>query len=62
MRFSKSAIKFGLKNWVLFPTRDENVAAFSTHRDRLGQIFSCHHALLEYGEMGLGQEQYVQTR
>jgi len=28
-----------LKNWVLFPTRDENVAAFATHRDRLAKFF-----------------------
>lgn len=31
--------RFGLKDWVLFPTRDENVAAFSLHRDRLAQFF-----------------------
>lgn len=30
---------FGLKDWVLFPTRDENVAAFSIHRDRLAKFF-----------------------
>jgi D-aspartate ligase len=29
----------GLKDWVLFPTRDENVAAFSMHRDRLAEFF-----------------------
>ena len=28
-----------LKDWVLFPTRDENVAAFSLHRDRLAEFF-----------------------
>lgn len=28
-----------LKNWVLFPTRDETVAAFSRHRDELSTIF-----------------------
>src|ERR1700687_2302609 len=27
--------RFDLKNWILFPTRDETVAAFSKHRDRL---------------------------
>ncbi len=31
--------RFGLKDWVLFPTRDENVAAFSIHRDRLAKLF-----------------------
>ena len=31
--------RLGLKNWVLFPTRDENVAAFSIHRDRLAEFF-----------------------
>ena len=31
--------KYGLKGWVLFPTRDEHVAAFSMHRDRLAEIY-----------------------
>ncbi len=31
--------KYGLKGWVLFPTRDETVAAFSQHRDRLAEFF-----------------------
>jgi len=31
--------RFGLKGWVLFPTRDETVAAFSRHRDRLAEFF-----------------------
>ena len=31
--------KYELKGWVLFPTRDEHVAAFSIHRDRLSEIF-----------------------
>ena len=31
--------RFGLRNWVLFPTRDETVAAFSRHRDRLAEFF-----------------------
>jgi D-aspartate ligase len=31
--------RYGLKGWVLFPTRDETVAAFSRHRDRLAQFF-----------------------
>jgi D-aspartate ligase len=30
---------FGLKGWVLFPTRDETVAAFSRHRERLAEFF-----------------------
>jgi D-aspartate ligase len=28
-----------LHGWVLFPTRDEHVAAFSRHRDALSQVF-----------------------
>jgi D-aspartate ligase len=31
--------RHGLKGWVLYPTRDETVAAFSRHRERLSQIF-----------------------
>jgi len=31
--------RFGLKGWVLFPTRDETVMAFSVHRDRLAEWF-----------------------
>jgi D-aspartate ligase len=31
--------RFGLKNWVLFPTRDEHVAAFSKNRCDLAKIF-----------------------
>jgi D-aspartate ligase len=31
--------RFGLEGWVLFPTRDETVAAFSHHRDRLADFF-----------------------
>ena len=31
--------RYGLKGWVLFPTRDETVAAFSRHRDRLAEVF-----------------------
>ena len=31
--------RFGLKDWVLFPTRDETVAAFSHHRARLAEYF-----------------------
>lgn len=31
--------RFGLKDWVLFPTRDETVAAFSRYRGELAQIF-----------------------
>jgi D-aspartate ligase len=31
--------RYGLKGWVLFPTRDETVAAFSRHRDRLAEYF-----------------------
>jgi D-aspartate ligase len=31
--------RLGLRDWVLYPTRDELVAAFSRHRSELGQIF-----------------------
>jgi D-aspartate ligase len=31
--------KFQLQGWVLFPTRDETVAAFSRHRDELAEFF-----------------------
>lgn len=31
--------RYGLDGWVLFPTRDETVAAFSHHRKRLAEIF-----------------------
>jgi predicted ATP-grasp superfamily ATP-dependent carboligase len=31
--------RFGLRNWVLFPTRDETVAAFSRYRDELSKFF-----------------------
>lgn len=30
---------YGLEGWVLFPTRDETVVAFSRHRDRLAESF-----------------------
>jgi len=31
--------RFNLRDWVLFPTRDETVAAFSRHRDELKAFF-----------------------
>jgi D-aspartate ligase len=31
--------RYGLQGWVLFPTRDETVAAFSRHKDRLAEFF-----------------------
>lgn len=31
--------RYGMKGWVLFPTRDETVVAFSRHRDRLAEFF-----------------------
>jgi len=31
--------RLGLQGWVLFPTREETVAALSRHRDRLGEFF-----------------------
>ena len=30
---------YGMNGWVLFPTRDETVVAFSRHRDRLAKSF-----------------------
>jgi predicted ATP-grasp superfamily ATP-dependent carboligase len=31
--------RYDLKDWVLFPTRDETVAAFSRYRDKLAEFF-----------------------
>jgi len=31
--------RYGLEGWVLFPTRDETVAAFARHWDRLAEFF-----------------------
>ena len=31
--------RYGLRDWVLFPTRDETVMAFSRHRERLAEFF-----------------------
>jgi D-aspartate ligase len=31
--------KFQLRDWVLFPTRDETVATFSRHRDELAEFY-----------------------
>ncbi|HWY53269.1 MAG TPA: hypothetical protein VNZ03_02330 [Terriglobales bacterium] len=31
--------RYGLQGWVLFPTRDETVAAFSRHRNQLAEFF-----------------------
>ena len=31
--------RYSLKGWVLFPTRDETVAAFSRHRNQLAEFF-----------------------
>src|SRR4051812_30669390 len=31
--------QFNLRDWVLFPTRDETVAAFSRYRDELSTFF-----------------------
>lgn len=31
--------QLGLKGWILYPTRDETVAAFSRHRERLSEVF-----------------------
>jgi D-aspartate ligase len=31
--------RLGLKGWILYPTRDETVAALSRHRQRLSEIF-----------------------
>src|ERR1700732_3816528 len=32
-------LRYGLKGWVLFPTKDETVAAISRHRARLAEFF-----------------------
>jgi D-aspartate ligase len=31
--------RFGLRDWVLFPTRDETVAAFARHRSELAEFY-----------------------
>ena len=31
--------RYGMRDWVLFPTRDETVMAFSLHRERLAEFF-----------------------
>ena len=31
--------EYGLNGWVLYPTRDETVAALSTHRSELSELF-----------------------
>src|SRR5579862_1361858 len=31
--------RMNLKGWVLFPTRDEHVAAFSRHKEKLSEVF-----------------------
>jgi D-aspartate ligase len=31
--------RFSLRNWILFPTRDETVVAFSRHRAKLSEFF-----------------------
>src|SRR5690348_11194283 len=31
--------RLNLKGWILFPTRDETVAAFARHRNRLAEFF-----------------------
>ena len=31
--------RYNLRNWILFPTRDENVAAFSRYREELAKFF-----------------------
>ena len=31
--------RYNLRNWVLFPTRDETVVAFARHRDELAKFF-----------------------
>ena len=51
--------RYGLKGWVLFPTRDETVAAFSRHRDRLAEFFRVTTRRLGNGAVGVGQEKYL---
>jgi D-aspartate ligase len=35
----ETGARYGLDGWVVFPTREETVAAVSRHRERLGSIF-----------------------
>src|ERR1700736_5462664 len=48
--------RYGLKGWVLFPTRDETVAAFSRHRNRLPRVFSAPPGGWEPQARGRGQK------
>jgi hypothetical protein len=34
-----TGLRLNLQGWVLFPTRDEHVAAFARHRDDLSKVF-----------------------
>ena len=50
----------GLEGWVLFPTRDETVAAIARNRDRLSEFFRVADAALGGRPVGLGQAQHGQ--
>ena len=51
--------RYGLEGWVLFPTRDETVAAFSSSPRSAGGVFSSHDTVLGHRAVGVGQEEYL---
>ena len=53
---------YGLKGWVLFPTRDETVAAFSRYRRELESFFRLTTPDWKVVQVGVGQEKYLQSR
>ena len=54
--------RLGLDGWVLYPTRDETVAAFSRYRALLSERFRVADAGLEHDAVGLGQAEHLPSR
>ncbi len=53
--------RFNLANWVLFPTRDETVAAFSRYRAELDAIFRVSYPRVGHSPMGVEQEEHLRS-
>ena len=51
--------RMNLKGWVLFPTRDEHVAAFSRHKQKLSEVFRGPNAGLGNHKVGLEQVEHL---
>ncbi len=51
--------RHGLDGWVVFPTREETVAALSRHRERLISALPHPHPLVGGGLLGVGQAQHL---